>query len=879
MKKFLKIIGILLGVCIVLLLLAPYLFKGTLEDLLKKNLNDNLNATVAWESMDLSLFSSFPDAAVKIKHFSVINNAPFQGDTLAAGSQLTLDMGITQLFKSGDDPIKINSLSLDEALINIKVDSLGRTNYDIAIEKEASEATETETPSEGFTFDLKGYEIENSTLNYLDDSSETYLELSNFNHSGKGDFSLAVSELDTQTNSMVSFRLGDVNYLTNNTISLDALIQMDLENQQYTFLENEARINELPLTFDGFIKVLEEATELDLTFKTPSSDFRNFLAVIPKVYVKDLDGVTTTGDFSVDGMLKGIANDHRIPKMDIKVQSSNASFKYPDLPKAVQNIRIDAQLKNETGLAKDTYINIGGLTFKIDDEIFSANGSIRNLTQNAIVNMALKGTLDLAKIEQVMPLELEQDLSGVLTADIRTNFDMASVDNEQYDNIKTDGTASLTNFTYRDPNFKDELVVETAKMDLKPGNIRLREFKGSTGSTDLSAVGTIRNLVPWLMAKQDLKGNFNVQSDTFNLNDFSSSENELSNSDGSGGGASETEESIQIPDYLDATLDFSAKKVIYDDITLTNTKGRVSIKEETARLSNVTSDVFGGNATFSGDVSTKENVPVFNMDLDLQKINISESFQNMELLKFLAPVAKALEGDLNTQIRLNGKLNENLTPDLKTIAGNAAARILTADVTPERTPILAKIGEQAPFLKLDQLSLQNIYTAFRFNNGKIEVKPFDFEVEGVKVTASGSHGLDKSMSYSLDMDVPAKYLGKDVTNLLAKLDPKEANTMRVNIPMGVSGSVTNPKVSLNMQSAVNSITQKLIDKQKKDLQNKGTDILKDLIGGDKTSGKDKPKETNTGKTDPKTTDPEKVVKGLLNDLLGGNKKKDSTGGN
>ena len=876
MKKILKIVGILLGVVIVLLLLAPYLFKGTLEDLLKKNLNDNLNATVAWESMDLSLFSSFPDAAVKIKNFSVINNAPFEGDTLTAGSQLTLDMGITQLFKSGNDPIKINSLSLDETLVNIKVDSLGRANYDISVEKEISESTESEATTDGFTFDLNGYKIQNSAISYLDETSRTYLELTELDHFGKGDFSLNISELETETNSVVSLQVGDVKYLTNNTISLDANIQMDMENQKYTFLENEVRINQLPLTFDGFVKVLEEATELDLSFKTPSSDFKNFLAVIPKVYVKDLDGVTTTGDFSVDGMLKGKVNEQLIPKMDIKVKSSNASFKYPELPKAVRNISINAQLKNETGLAKDTYLNIGRLTFKIDEEIFSANGSIRNLTQNAIVNMALKGTLDLANIEQVMPLELQQDLTGILNADIRTNFDMASVENEQYDYIKTNGTASLTNFKYKDSNFKNELVVQSARMDLKPGNIQLREFKGSTGKTDLSATGSIRNLVPWLMAKQDLKGRFNVQSNTFDLNDFSSPNNQLSS--GSGGGAAETEESIQIPDYLDATLDFSAKKVIYDDITLANTKGRVSIKEETARLSNVTSDLFGGNASFSGDVSTKEKVPVFNMDLDLQKINISESFSNLELLKYLAPIAKALEGDLNTQIRLNGKLNENLTPDLKTIAGNAAARILTAEVSPERTPILSKIGEQAPFLQLDKLSLRNISTAFRFNNGKIEVRPFDFEVEGVKVTASGSHGLDKSMNYSLDMDVPAKYLGDDVTKLLSKLDPKEANTMRVNIPMGVSGSVTNPKVSLNMQSAINSITQKLIDKQKKDLQNKGEDILKDILGGGKSTGKD-PKKTTSEKPDPKTTDPEKVVKGILGDLLGGKTKKDSTGGN
>ncbi len=876
MKKFLKILGIIVGLFIIVLIAAPFLFKGSLEDLLKKNLNDNLNAEIAWESMDLSLFSSFPDAAVKIKNFSVLNKAPFEGDTLVSGEQLTLDMRISQLFKSGNDPIKINSLALNQALVNIKVDSLGRANYDIAIEKNTSEEEDVEeTTDEGFTFDLDGYEINNSTINYLDELSKTFLILSEMNHSGKGDFSLTLSELDTETNSLVSLQIGDVKYLTNNLVSLDAVIQMDLENQKYTFLENEAKVNELPLTFDGFVQVNEDNSELDLTFKTPSSDFKNFLAVIPKQYVKNLDGVSTTGDFSVNGMLKGIVDDNNIPKMDIAVKSSNASFKYPELPKAVRNISIDVQLKNETGRVEDTYINIGGLTFKIDNEIFTANGSIKNLTKNALVNMAFKGTLNLANIEQVLPVELDQDLSGVFKADVTTSFDMASIENEQYQSIKTNGTASLSDFTYNDADFKNELKIETVSMDLTPGNIKLKELRGSTGETDIAATGTIQNLVPWIMAKQDLKGRFNVQSNTFNLNDFKSADAEVATGSGSSSGSTEIEDQIKIPDFLDATLDFTANKVIYDDITLTNTKGTVSIKEETANLNNVTSDLFGGNASLSGNVSTKEKTPTFAMDLDLSKINISESFQSLALLKYLAPVAKALDGDLNTKIQLSGVLDANLSPDLKSLVGNAAARVLTAEVTAARTPILAKIGQQAPFLELDKLSLRDVSTAFTFNNGKIEVKPFSFDVEGVKVTASGSHGLDKSMNYSLDMDVPAKYLGNDVTNLLSKLDPAEANNMRVNVPMGVSGSVTDPKISINMQSAVNSITQKLIEKQKQELKDKGTDILKDLIGGDKTSGND-PKPVNTGnKTEPKNTDPEKIVKGILGDLLKGNKKKDS----
>lgn len=875
MKKALKILGIVLGLIIVFLVAAPFLFKGTLEKIVKRTINENINATVAWEDLDLSLLRSFPDAALTINNFSIITNAPFQGDTLASGKTIKLNMGITQLFNKSDEPIQVNSLFLNEALVNIKLDSLGNANYDIAIENESTTASEVPTDNPGFTFGLQNYEIENSRIYYSDAVSETYLTLTNVNHKGSGDLSAATSTLSTTTEALASFKMGTVEYLSENSITLDADFELDLEHQKYTFLENEAKINQLPLTFDGFVKINETNNEVDITFKTPSSDFKNFLAVIPKEYVKELDAVTTTGNFTVNGVIKGIVDDTHIPMLDIAVKSNNASFKYEDLPKAVQNISIAAELKNETGLLKDTYLTIGGLTFKIDNELFSLNGSIYNLIENPLVNLALQGTLNLANIEKVLPMELEQDLTGIFTADVTTNFDMLSVEKEQYQNIKTNGTATLTNFTYKDPAFKNDLNLSKASVNMSPGTIRLDELTATSGQTDIQATGTIQNLIPWVMAKQDLKGRFNVQSNTFNVNDFMTSETEVSGEAANASEASLQEERVKIPDFLDATLDFSAKKVIYDNIVLENTKGTVGIKNEAASLSNVTSNVFGGNIAFSGNVDTKNTVPTFGMDLDLKKIDIGQSFGQLELLKYIAPIAKALDGDLNTTLQLNGELTENLTPNLATLAGNAIAQILTAEVDKDKMPLLSKLGEQVSFLNLDTLSLRDVSTALTFNNGKIEVKPFDFDVEGVKVSMGGSHGLDKSIDYNVSMEVPAKYLGSEVTTLLAKLDAKEADEMSVTLPIGLKGSFTSPQISLNTETAVKELTQKLIDKQKEELTTKGTNILKDLI----TKNNGNTTATDSTKTTTETTKQEettKAVKDIIGGIFGKKKNTDTT---
>ena len=871
MKKILKIIGVLIVIVLLFLIAAPFLFKGSLEKLLKKNINQNLNATVEWREMDLSLFKSFPDAAVVINDFSVVNKSPFEGDTLAKGKTIKLDMGVMQLLKSSDEPIIVDALQLDDAFINIKVDSLGNANYDIAIKEDApitQSKTEATSSNEGFTFNLQHYEINDSQINYLDEATKTFLTLKDVNHEGTGDFSLDVSELKTQTNALVSLKIEDIEYLSENTVSLDADFNMDLKNQKYTFLDNEAKINELPLTFDGFFKVNETHNEIDLTFKTPSSDFKNFLAVIPKEYVKDINNVTTTGNFSVQGMLKGKIDETYIPTMDISVQSDNASFKYPDLPKAVENIHIDAVLKNETGLIKDTYLNIGGLTFKIDNETFTANGSIKNLTENALVNMALKGTINLANIEKILPVEMEQNLTGVFKADITTNFDMQSIEKEQYQNIKSSGTASISGFNYNDAAFKNELKISNASTTFSPGVIKLTSFKASTGNTDVSATGTMQNLIPWVMAKQDLKGSFNVQSNTFNVNDFMTSETgektKSSSEENNKSQNSTVKEAIKIPDFLDATLNFSANTVVYDNLNLTNVKGTATIKDETATLSNVTSNIFGGNIALGGNVSTKNTTPTFAMNLDLSKIDIDESFKNLELLQFLAPIAKALQGNLSTKIDLNGELTNDLTPKISTLAGNAVAQILTAEVDKQELPLLSRLGEKVSFLNIDRLSLRDVSTVLKFNNGNIEVQPFDFDVKGINVAVRGSHGLDKSISYNATLDVPGKYLGGDVSNLLAKLDPENAQNVTVNVPVNINGTLNNPSISVDTKSAVSELTQRLIEKQKQELKDKGTDILGDILGGgNKKDSTDTQQNTTT------------VVKDILGGIFGG-KKKDTT---
>lgn len=886
MKRILKIVGSILLVLVILLIASPFLFRGKLEDLLKKTINENLNAQVTWDALDISLIKNFPDATVILNNFSVVNNAPFEGDTLAAGKELRIAMGVKQLFKdTGDDPIKVDALRLDDAIINIKVDSLGNANYDIAKESSSSDSAvaKEDTASKPFTFDLQHYELNNATINYLDESSKTYLRLSEVNHEGNGDFSANQSTLETKTTALASFELDSVNYLDNAAIDLTADIELDLENQKYTFLENKAIVHDLPLQFDGYVQLEDDGTAMDISFETPSSDFKNFLAIIPKAYASSLDGVQTGGDFRVSGKINGKATDTTIPKLDIAIVSTNASFKYPDLPKQMNNINIDAKIKNDSGLADDTYVSINTLNFKIDDDLFSANGKLRNLTTNMLVNLAIKGTLDLANIGKVYPLDVGAPLEGKLIADMTTAFDMDAVDKQQYQHIKSSGQAQLSNFRYEGEELPKPVTISQAALTFQPGTIQLTNFEGKSGDTDLKANGTIENLIPFVMSKEDLKGRFNVTSQVFNLNDFSVTEtveNGATSDKTSSEDAPATTEAtaIQIPDFLDASLDFNARKVIYDDLELTDVKGTVAINDEKALLNNVNSSLFGGTAGISGNVSTKTGVPFFDMELDLSKIDIGQSFQNVALLKQLAPIAKALQGALNTKINLKGQLDENFAPILSSIDGNAFAEILTADVQTENTPLLSALDSQLDFIDLDSVDLDNLKAALTFKDGKVVVNPFTIKADDIDIEVSGGHSFDNAIGYNLKLDIPAKYLGGDVSKLLAKLTDKEKENLSAHVPITLSGNFAKPAVQLNLKSAIGDLTNQIIEIQKNRLIEEGTsqitDILGDILGGGKDTPKDSTSTSSQGTPKPKVDEIiENAAGGLLDGLFGKKEKK------
>ncbi len=859
LKKILKIVGIVLLLLVISAFAIPYFFKDQIKARILTAINEKVDAKVAFADADLSLFRNFPNASVSIEKLTIINKAPFEGDTLVSLGELNLKMSIKELFNGENESMNIDGISSKNGLINIIIDKNGIGNYDIALKDDKKGDDGKGKP---LSLKIKEYAVENFKFKYTDEKSKMRVVLDSINHEGTGDFEASKLDLVTKTTTKISLDMDKVNYMKNVSLSLDALIGIDLGNSKYTFKENKAKINELPLEFDGFIQMVEAGQQYDLKFKTPTSSFKNFLGLIPSQYSSNLKEVKTTGDFTVVGFAKGLFSDTTIPKFNIEITSSNASFQYPNLPKSVQKIIIDTKIINETGVMNDTYVNLDKLSFQIDQDVFNAKANIRNISENALVNAALKGTINLANLTKAYPIKLDKPLTGILKADVTTEFDMQSVEKSDYARIKNAGTIDLTGFNYTDENGKT-MNISRALVTFDPSKVNLKQFNATTGKTDLAVNGVLENFYGFLFKNQELKGNFNLNSNQLAVSDFMTSETEAKKT------AAKPAEAMKIPAFLNCTLTAKATTVLYDNLVLKNVSGKIIIKDQKATLENGKTDIFGGSIAFNGAVSTKEKVSRFNMDLGLKGVDIAQTFTQLDMMKKIAPIAGVINGKLNSNIKLSGNLKDKeITPDLTSLSGDLLGQLLSTTVNSSNSALLTALDNNLGFVDLKKLNLNDLKAALTFKDGKVTVKPFVIKYQDIDATIGGTHGFDQVMNYTVKLDVPAKYLGTEINNLIGKLTPTDAKKFEY-IPINalLGGNFSNPKITTDIKQATTTLVTNLVKQQKDKLISGGRDALSTII-----SNATKPK-TDSTKTDVKT-DVKDKAKDLLNGLFSKKKKEE-----
>src|SRR5215211_725569 len=155
--KLLKFTGIALLILLILAFMIPILFKNKILQVVKTEINKNVEARVEFKDLSLSLFRHFPKVTLGLEDVSVTGLREFARDTLISASTLEATVNIMSLIRGKD--MTIYGVFLESPRIHALVNKDGKANWDIA--KADTSATAATDTASAFSLNLKKYAIHN----------------------------------------------------------------------------------------------------------------------------------------------------------------------------------------------------------------------------------------------------------------------------------------------------------------------------------------------------------------------------------------------------------------------------------------------------------------------------------------------------------------------------------------------------------------------------------------------------------------------------------------------------------------------------------------------------------------------------------------------
>lgn len=606
-KRLLLVVLILIVLLVGTAVAIPYFYKDELLELTKTEINKNINAKVDFNDLTLSVFKSFPSLTLGLEGFFVEGIDQFEGVRLAGAESLNLNLNLLSVMNVGEKPLKINSIHLEKPEINVMVLKDGSANYDIAKPTDERITEEAEsTDYSGLEINLRNYSITDGNIIFDDKQGDIYLKIVDLDHSGSGNFTLDVFDLDTETSiAGITARQGAVTYLNKAQTSLDAIFNIDQKNSKYTLKDNTLRVNALQLQADGFVQLQEDDINLDLKVDAPGNNFKDLLSLIPNAFIKGYEAVKANGTFNLHADAKGTYNatTSELPAFNVDLKVDNANVKYPDLPLGIDNINTQLAIQSPSSNLNDMKIDVDRFTVKIGNNPFEAQFKLRTPISDPQLNAVANGKINLEELSKAFPMEGVDQLNGLITSNLKINTRMSYIDQQAYDKVDMQGKLQIQNMNYQAAQ-TPAVQIKNMAMDFSPQYVKLDDFSAQLGKSDIQANGTIDNILAYFTPEKTLTGKLQVRSNLFDANEWVPAETTTTTQPKPQTVANDSApaEETEVFDRFDFTLDAEINEIRYDQYNLKNAVAKGHFTPQKLTVSSLGTEIGHSDFMASGEI-------------------------------------------------------------------------------------------------------------------------------------------------------------------------------------------------------------------------------------------------------------------------------------
>jgi hypothetical protein len=209
--------------------------------------------------------------------------------------------------------------------------------------------------------------------------------------------------------------------------------------------------------------------------------------------------------------------------------------------------------------------------------------------------------------------------------------------------------------------------------------------------------------------------------------------------------------------------------------------------------------------------------PSVALQLSMNSMDIKQTATAFNSVKQLAPIAENTTGTMNVKdFNFSCKADKAFNPDMKTV--NGSGQISTSILEIEGFEMIKSIATSLKIDKLKKWKLEPLNASFSIVNGAVTVKPFKTKLGNIPVEIGGENGLDQSIRYVMNLEIPRSEFGGAANAVLGSMinkakaagvtaDPGET----IPVTVLVTGTFKDPKVSTDIKSLASNAMNDLKD--------------------------------------------------------------------
>ncbi|HTO15018.1 MAG TPA: AsmA-like C-terminal region-containing protein [Edaphocola sp.] len=628
-----------------------------IKEKIQQAISENIDGNINIKNIQTDFSRSFPFINFRIDDFSLTDSLyPIHKKELLFVEHIYIRLNLFSLLNG---PPKVSKIIIENSRFNSFIDSSGYSNsYPLKPKKK----NQKESDINSINFDLRNCDFKIDNVLHHKKFGFTIKKLKGSLIPQNKDFQLLLNTTTEFEGLGFNMELGS--FLKNSLLKAHFDIRYQDAEKTFYIQKTKLEIDKENLDFEGKFTIDKDADfPFELKMGNKRLDYNIGKNWMSENITEKLNDFVFKNKINIHAHITGgLTENGTDPIIDIHYSTKNNevnAFSY-----LLERISFSGYFNNniDKSLPRNDYNSI--LAFDSITTEFSAlpinakNISLINLKE-PIVKAKLKANFDAQVINNFFGEHIKVK-SGQASYDLEYNgelFPKTLIAKEIY------GSIQLKNidFNYIDRNL--EFKKANTQLKFLGKDLAIETFQVYSDDNDLSIKGIAKNFMAVFMKlPEQAKMDISLKSKNLNLNNYETylvQQRKKSNKKTTSDFESASESLGDFLNRVHTVIHLDIARANYKNFKITNLKGSTDFTDSIVRINSLNINHSGGHLFLKGNIDQKNRNNPFTVNFKLEDVGVAQFFKAMNEFGFETLTHKNLEGKINLNGNISGKITEN----------------------------------------------------------------------------------------------------------------------------------------------------------------------------------------------------------------------------